>query len=118
MSNQTRCTYTVKHTDTRALIQPHFCAVCSNTADKYVNKLQILQKRPAKIVLGCTGDIRDANADDLYTKQKWMKIRQLIRERSDYLYFKATMMYRYNVISNVAPEYLCQTLLLTQIVPD
>ena len=84
------------------LVLPHidYCLpVWSNTSLKYLNKIQILQNRAARMVLGC--QTRDMHVGDLYEKLGWMTVRQ----RS--LYFNANLMY--NCVNGLAPVYLSTT---------
>ena len=84
------------------LVQPHFdycCAIWTNTSDKHVNRLQVMQNKIRRIILGCK--IREIHVKDMYKKLHLMSI----RERATY--YKATMMYR--CLNNKAPSYLIKS---------
>ena len=61
--------------NTLVLDLPHidYCLpVCSNTSWKYLNKIQILQNRAARMVFEC--QTRDMHVGDLYEKLVWMTV--------------------------------------------
>ena len=91
-----QCTHNTLYT---ALIQPHIdycCTLWTHGANKYVNRIQILQNQAARLTLGCR--IRDVHVSDLYAELKWMQVRQ----RAEY--FKNILMYK--CVNGLAPDSL------------
>ena len=87
-----------------AIVLPHidYCSpIWTNTANKYVNRIQVLQNHVARLTLGCK--VRDKHVREIYDELKWMNV----RERSDYC--KTDLMYR--CIKSDAPDILTKCIL-------
>ena len=90
---------TARNTLYNTIFLPHadYCSpVWSTASNKLVDRVQIMQNRAARLVLGC--GVRDMHVVDIYKELDWLTVRQ----RADY--FKNVLMY--NCVHGLAPEYL------------
>ena len=88
-----------------SLILPHidYCSpVWTTAADKLVNRIQVLQNRAARLVLG--RKLRDSHVTDMFAELKWLQVRQ----RGSY--FRNTLMYK--CVNGLAPDYLTKNTVL------
>ena len=82
-----------------AIVLPHIdycCPIWCTTAKKYVQRIQILQNRAARITLACK--VRDMHVHELYSNLNWMTVEQRAT------YFKHILMFK--CINGMAPEHL------------
>ena len=82
-----------------AIILPHidYCsAVWTTASNRLVDRVQIMQNRAARLVLGC--GVRDMHVADIYKELKWLNVRQRAS------YFRNTLMYK--CVHGLAPDYL------------
>lgn len=80
------------------IVLPHFdyCSTVWDTcSDSHISKLQVLQNRGMRLILGCD---RHTHISDMLSRLKWLNVRQRL--------FLTKGVFMYKIINKITPDYM------------